>query len=208
MTARRSFLANQAGSSAAEFALVLPLLMIIFFTLISGGYYLYTVNRLEKAAQWGSRFAVVTQPVTDGLAKADYVGATVGGTTLGQGDTIPRGALGEVNCTKDGCCVAPTTCTTPYPALGTFSSTAFGNIVARMQLIDPEIQDSNVTVTYRGSGLGYAGDPSGMQIAPLVSVTISGMTWQPITGYVFNSAVIPTISSTLSIEDAVGNTSY
>lgn len=208
MTKNSSLVGNCVGSSAAEFALALPLLLILIFVIIDGGRYLWSINRLEKAAQWGTRYAVVTQPVTDGLTSADYVGTVVGGVTLGQGDAIPANAFGEVNCTSAGCCVAPVTCTTPYPALGTFRSAAFTNIVNRMKLISPNIAASNVTLTYRGSGLGYAGDPSGMQIAPLVSVKVSGLTWTPLTGFTLKNASYPTITSTLSAEDSIGNSSF
>ena len=208
MNSLRHLVGNRRGSSAAEFALTLPLLMILIFVIIDGGRYLWAINRLEKAAHWGTRFAVVTRPVTDGLTSADYVGTVVGGITLGQGDVIPAPAFGEVNCTSTGCCVAPVTCTAPYPALGTFQSGAFTNIVNRMKLIAPDISASNVTITYRGSGLGYAGDPSGMQIAPLVSVKVSGLTWTPLTSFTLKNASYPVISSTLSAEDSIGNSSF
>jgi len=208
MKRTRALVRSCAGSSAAEFALVLPLLLILIFVIIDGGRYLWSVNRIEKAAQWGSRYAVVTQPMATGLSTADYVGTVVGGVTLGQGDIIPASAFGEVNCTSAGCCVATVTCTAPYPALGTFQSAAFTNMVNRMRLIAPNITASNVTLTYRGSGLGYAGDPSGMQIAPLVSVKVSGLTWTPLTGFALKNASYPTVTSTLSAEDSIGNSSF
>lgn len=188
---------DRSASSAAEFALALPLLLILIFLSIDGGRYIYDTNRIEKATQFGARFAVVTNPAASDLAGIDYVGQTVGGVTLTQGDRIPAAALASFDCTSTGCTNGHT-----------LDSTAFGNIVARMQLIMPELQSSNVTVSYVGSGLGYAGDPSGMQISPLVTVKISQRTWQPVSGFLLLNASYPTISTTLTAEDSVGSQSY
>jgi len=55
------------GGSAAEFALVLPLLLIFLFGIIDVGRLMWTWNRAEKATQMGVRYAVVTDPVPEGL---------------------------------------------------------------------------------------------------------------------------------------------
>ena len=204
MTCVPRFVRNRSGSSAAEFGLVLPMLLGLIFLVIDGGRYLWSVNRIEKATQWGARYAVVAYPVTGGLASANYVGTVVGGVTLTQGDVIPAAALGLITCTSTSC-----TCTTaPCPTLGTFTSAYFLAIVDRMALISPDITASKVTILYRGSGLGYAGDPSGMQIAPLVTVKVSGVTWAPVSGFAQFKAGFPTIETTLSTEDSVGSSSY
>ena len=197
MTLLRRISVDQHASSAAEFALVLPLLMALIFISIDGGRYLYNTNRLEKAAQFGARFAVVTNPVASDLPAIDYVGQTVDGVKLTQGDRIPADALAKFNCISTGC-------DSPH----TEDAAAFTAIVNRMKLLVPELQSSNVTITYSGSGLGYAGDPSGMQVAPLVTVQISGLTWQPVSGFTLLNAHYPTISTTLSAEDSVGAQSY
>ena len=188
---------NDRGSSAVEFALSLPLLLVLIFLSIDGGRYLYNWNRIEKATQFGARFAVVTDPVASDLATTDYVGQVVNGVTLTQGDRIPAAALTSFTCSS-------TTCGAGH----TFNSTSFNNIVNRMKLIAPEITASNVTVAYSGSGLGYAGDPSGMQISPLVTVKVSNLRWQPITGFLFVNASYPAIGTTLSAEDSIGSQSY
>lgn len=191
------FAADQHGSSAAEFALTLPLLLILLFVGIDAGRYIYDSNRIEKATQFGARFAVVTDPVATDLTTIDYVGQTVDGVTLTQGDRIPADALATVTCDSTSC-----------GAGHTYNSTAFSNIVARMQLIMPDLQATDVKVIYNGSGLGFAGDPSGMQIAPLVTIQVSGMTWKPVSGFMLLNAHYPSISTTLTAEDSVGSQSY
>ncbi len=190
---------DRSGSGAAEFALILPLLMILIFVGVDGCRYLYNINRIEKATQFGARFAVVTNPVASDLVGIDYVGQAVGGVTLTQGDRIPAGALPLFTCSGT---------TSSCGSSHTFDSTAFTNIVNRMKLIMPELTAANVKVSYSGSGLGYAGDPSGMQIAPLVTVQVIGLRWQPVSGFVLLNAQYPTISTTLSAEDSQGSQSY
>ena len=203
MTFVRRFWAGRSGSSAAEFGLVLPLLLVMIFLVIDGGRYLWSINRLEKATQWGARYAAVADPVAGGLTTADYVDQT--GVGLGQGDTIPASALGAITCTSASC----TCTTTPCPAtLTPTNSYSFTNIVNRMKLIAPEIPTANVSVIYRGSNLGYAGDPSGMQISPLVTVKVTHYNWQPLSGFTLKNAQYPDIETTLTAEDSVGNSSY
>ena len=200
---RRSFLRDCHGSTAAEFALVLPLLLVMLFGIIDAGRLLWTVNRAEKATQMGARFAVVANPVAPGLATADYLG--VDGLT--QGDVIPASELGVVSCDRTACCTQAAPCTTPYPSLGTYDSTAFSDIVTRMHAIDPTIAESNVIVSYSGSGLGYAGDPNGPQISPLVTVQLTGLKFQPITSLMLASFTLPDFRTTLTAEDLSGTQS-
>ena len=196
MTVIRRLVAEEGASSAAEFALVLPLLLTLLFLSIDGGRYLHDSNRIEKATQFGSRFAVVTDPVATDLTTDEFVGQSVDGVTLTQGDRIPADALSTITCTSTDCGEGHT-----------YNKDAFKNIVNHMKLIMPEIQPSDVTVTYSGSGLGYAGDPAGMQISPLVTVTVNNLTWQPISGFLLINASYPAIGTTLSAEDSVGSQS-
>ena len=192
----RRLLRNDLGASAAEFALVLPLLLLFLFGIIDGGRLLWEFNRAEKATQAGARFAIVSDPIPSGIAAADYVG--VGGLT--QGDIIPASAFGKVTCSNTAC----TCTTTPCPALGTHDTAAFGRIVTRMRAMDPDIQAANVQIVYEGSGLGYAGDPHGMDISPIVTVQLTGLTFRPITSLLFAQIVMPDFRTSLTSEDASG----
>lgn len=195
------FRRDEAGASAAEFALVLPLVLLFLFGIIDVGMYAWSFNKGEKATQMGVRMAVVTDPVAQGLTTQTYLGNDYGGGPLTQGDVIPAAALGLVTCTSGGCA-----CTTA-PCLDdmTMDSTAFNLIVSRMQDFDPGIQAANVVVEYRGSGLGYAGDPQGMQISPLTTIRLQNLLYQPLTLFVFGGSVpLPSFSYTLTMEDGSG----
>ena len=201
---KRSLVTDRRGSGAAEFALVLPLLILLLFGVIDAGRFLWEMNRAEKATAAGAREAVVTDVLAPGLASATYVG--VGGLT--QGDLIPASAFGKVICTSSGCCVSATIlCTSPYPALGTFDTTAFNRIVTRMNGLKSNIAAANVQVIYSGSGLGYAGDPNGMDVSPLVTVSLTGMTFDPLVLFGLVAFPMPDFRTTLTAEDSAGTQS-
>lgn len=191
----RSLMRDERGAGAAEFTLVLPLLLLLLFGVIDGGRFLWTYNHAEKATQMGARLAVVTDPVAQDLVDKDYVG--VGG--LASGDIIPASALGEVKCGNTGNC----TCTASCPGLSR-DAAAFTRIVTRMQSMDARIAPTNVEVVYRGSGLGYAGDPSGMDVVPLVTVRLKGLQFQPLSSLMLATIAMPSFSTTLTAEDSVG----
>lgn len=205
MTARiflGHFIRDSRGATAAEFALVLPLALLFFIGILDAGRLFYDVNRGEKATQIGARWAVVTDPITPELASTSYVGTTVDGVTLTQGDRIPADALGLITCDQTSC-----VCTTsPCPSGMTRNGTPFDILLARMRQILPNVTASNLIVEYRGSGLGYAGDPNGMEIAPLVTVRIANLTFSPLMLFGGNVG-LPDFSYTLPMEDGQGTDS-
>ena len=199
----RRLILDRRGAGAAEFALVLPLLILFLFGIIDAGRYLWEVNKAEKATQVGARVAIVTNVLSAGLGTQSYVG--VGGLT--QGDVIPASALGKMTCRSTGCCINAGDCTGTYPAVGTFDSANFNLIVQRMQFMKPGIAANQVTVTYRGSGLGFAGDPNGMEIAPLVTVELANVKFNPLVLFGFVAFDLPAFRTTLSAEDSSGSQS-
>jgi Flp pilus assembly protein TadG len=198
---------DRSGATAAEFVLILPVFILLVFGMIDVAGYAWRMNMAQKATQFGARQAVVTNPVMPTLATTGYVGQTVGGVTLTQGDVIPAAALGVVRCAKASGTLSCTCVTNPCPSAST-AAAPFDAIVARMQGIEPQITAANVQIEYRGSGLGYAGDPDGMEIAPLTRVSLVNMTYQPWMGLIFNGGIgLPNVSYTLPMEDGLGTVS-
>jgi hypothetical protein len=198
------FVRNDAGASAAEFALVVPLMLIFLFGIIDAGWFTWQINQAEKATQMGARMAVVTSPVAPGLTTTNYIGTTVGGVTLAQGDQIPAAALGVIRCNSSSCTCA----TSPCPGTLGYDAAAFALIASRMKSMYPYIQPANVVVEYRGSGIGFAGDPSGMEIATLTTVKVQNLQYTPFTFMVFNQRVsLPSFAYTLTMEDGQGTRS-
>lgn len=214
MMALRTFLQNRSGATAAEFALVLPIALLLFFGIIDVGRYVWAINELEKSVQAGARYAVATDIVPDGLNSADYVGDTSCGTTLTAGDTICKEALGTISCSSASGTVSCTCETSPCPTLGTANTTAFTNIVSRMNVIDARIRASNVTIKYSGSGLGYAGDPATdddgndlSDIAPIVTVEVPSVPFRALL-LLGGGVDLPRVSYSLTLEDGVGAMAY
>jgi Flp pilus assembly protein TadG len=203
MVILRNLWRDQRAASAAEFGLVVPLLTLLLFSVIDAGRFMWEYNRAEKATQAGARMAVVTNVVAGGLVTPSYVGQTYGGVTLTQGDRIPASALGTVTCTSTACSCTGT-CPTGVP--GTRDSAAFDLIRQRMQYMMPSIRPTNVVVEYRGSGLGFAGDPETTrpQISPLVTVKLTGMTFRPLAFLTFAAFTMPNFATTLTAEDLHG----
>ena len=194
------FLRDTRAAAAAEFALIVPVMLLFLLGIIDVGMYTWRFNEAEKAAQMGVRYAVVTNQVASALRTTTYVGTTCSGTAITAGDPICASALGKVTCGSSGSCV----CTTaPCPAL-TRDSAAFDNIAARVRAIAPWIRTTSIKVEYSGSGLGYAGDPT-IAMAPIVTVKLENMNIRPMSGFVFGASFgLPTIIRSLTMEDGRG----
>jgi hypothetical protein len=200
----KRLLRSRSGASAAEFGLVLPLLIILLLGIIDAGRFIWEYNRAEKATQAGARVAVVTQIIPQGVADFKYVGQNVGGVSYTQGDPLTATALGVVECKQTagtlGC-----TCNNASgycPSLGTANTAGFYAIADRMQAMYPRVSRDRVIVEYRGSGVGYAGDPGGMDISPLVTVKLTGMTFNPLVLFGLVNFNLPPFSTSLTAEDS------
>lgn len=198
-----AFLNDQYGGPAAEFAFVLPLAVLFMFGIIDVGRFMWEYNQAEKATQMGARFAAVTDFIPTGLGTYTFVG--VGG--LKQGDPVPASAYGTMTCTKPNAAAVSCTCVGTCGWGSTAAPTAFQAIVDRMNLFFPRIATNNVIVEYIPSGLGYAGDPNGSDVSPLITVRLTGLQFTPI--MLFNAIKInmPDFSYSLTMEDGAGTVS-
>lgn len=178
----RAFFAHQRGAAAAEFALVLPVALLFLLGTIDMGRYMWAMNRLEKAVQFGTRYAVTTDIVPEGLNAEDYSAFACSAGTLNSGDPICREALGTITCTNAASCTCEPSAlgNASCPSDLTANTVAFDNIVGRMRVVDAGISPANVSVKYSGSGIGYAGDPITddggadlSEISPIVTVEVA-----------------------------------
>lgn len=204
MNALRSFLVDSRATSAAEFALVLPAALLLLLGIIDVGNYAWTLNEYEKATQMGVRHAVVSPVLSPALQQEEYVDdPSCGAVALRAGDRICREALGTLVCSSSGCECALAPC--PGGGASAVETVLFNDLVGRMQRFQPQIDPQAVRVEYRGSGLGYAGDPNPPEIAPLITVRIVDATYRPITLSPLGVAVpLPDFSYSLTLEDGDG----
>lgn len=196
----RALSRDRSGAGAAEFALVLPLFLLLLFGIIDAGRYMWEHNRAEKATQMGTRYAVVTDMVPSALATYSFA---LNDNVLA-GNAVPTSSFNAAVCNA-------TTCTcqggggSVCNSLG-YDGTAFANIVERMQWMYPAITPADVEIEYRNVGLGYAGDPNGPDVAPLVTVHLKDMTFKPITLLLFGGDIeMPDFRAALTLEDGSGN---
>lgn len=216
----RSFLREQSGAAAAEFALVLPVALLLLLGIFDIGRYFWSINEGEKAVQAATRYAVATRVVPAGLNAVSYVGFNCPGGVLAAGDPICREALGTITCTGTGSSVS-CNCVADQaggsgscPNLGAPDVSAFNSIVRRMQVIDPNIGPANARVSYSGSGIGFAGDPRTdsdgnplSEIAPIVTVEARGVSFRSFSllGY---GITLPNFRYSQTLEDGDGRIAY
>jgi len=193
----------ERAATAAEFELVLPLLLIMLFGIIDGGRFLWELNRGEKATQMGVRYAAVTTPVLTGL-DTSYSFAIDGGIT--QGNPIPTANFDKATC-DDSDCTCDSTAGNFCDATS-YNSAAFQNIAQRMRYIYPPIADANVQVIYKNVGLGFSGNPDGSDVSPLITVKLQNLSFHPITCAIFACSIgMPSFSAALTAEDLSGTVS-
>jgi hypothetical protein len=191
MTRRFALLArSERAASAAEFAIVLPLLLLLLFGIIDVGRYLWTLNSIEKATQMGVRYAVVSDPVAS-VINTDFVTSY----SIPGGDPVPLATFTKATCGSTGNCTIEGTAN-----VNGRNAAAFTAIVTWMQHFYSGISADRVSVTYQNVGLGYSGDPTGPDVAPLTTVEVSGVRFQPmiLLGFGFT---LPTIKASLTMED-------
>jgi hypothetical protein len=200
MTTLRRLLRSERGAGAAEFALVLPLLLLLLLGIIDAGRFLWEYNRAEKATQMGVRFAVVTNMVPAGLATHSFSVSD----GIPQGTPVPIANFNYATCNNANC----GTCAGSVCGAIGYDTAAFNRIVQRMQHIYPPISPANVQVIYKNVGLGFAGDPWGSDVSTLVTVRLTGMTFQPITCLIITCSIgMPDFRAALTLEDASGRES-
>ncbi len=216
----RSILRHEGAAAAAEFALVLPVALMLLLGTIDIGRYVWSLNRMEKAVQFGTRYAVVTDIIPEGLNAETYGAFACDGGPQVVGNTICQEALGTITCSKPAsavscACVPSSAGSTSCPSdMATVNSTAFDNIVRRMQVISAGVNGSNVRVRYSGSGIGFAGDPNEddlgadlSEISPIVTVEVVSARFRSMS-LLGAGITLPSFRYSQTLEDGDGARAY
>ncbi len=130
MRSLRAFHADKSGAAAVEFAMVLPLLMMLTFAGLEGAHYLYVEHQVVKGVRDGARFAA-RQPfsiygcgstsVSDSAIETTIKNVTIYGTP-----TVATGQLPLVSTWDDDLLQTSVTVDCPSTAFtgGIYSSLA------------------------------------------------------------------------------------
>lgn len=200
--AARALLRDARAATAAEFALIVPVFLMFFLGIIDIGMWMWAHNRAEKATQAAVRHAAVIDYVPQGLVTTNFASAY----GIPSGDKVPVGTIPPINCAG----TLGATC----DSFG-WDGAAFAAILARAQQQLPNLTAANLRLRYEHVGLGYAGDPNGSDVSPVVTVAIvdddpDNRLFQPIFLSLFmpDGFTLTGIASTMTMEDGEGDVSF
>ncbi len=206
----RCLIRDKRGVSCVEFVLVAAVFFMMIFGLIDFSRAMWEWNAAAKATQFGARHAVVSDIVS--VDYKDFSGLSVSGVT--SGDKVPIKDAGGNDI------IAPIFCSDSNPGAGLAigcgtslgglaaakaDAVAFLAIVVEMQKMYGRIEAHNVVIEYRHIGLGFAGNPIGPDVDPLVTVKLRDMEFDFITpGFTgIFTLNLPDFAASLTGEDHV-----
>ena len=195
----RKFARSHTGASLIEFAI----LAFLFFALTGGlldfSLAFYQWNAASKALQQGARLASVSDPVSSDLKSLTGL---EGGAV--PGDPFPdfvRVCSGASQSCSGGNYSAAAMNTLVYGRGETTCGSLGADRYAGMCDIFWRIQPQHVVITYRQTGLGFAGRPGGP--VPTVTVELTGLTFSlPFLGSLLGGPItMPPMRTTATGED-------
>ncbi len=208
----RRLIRDDRGISSVEFVIVATVFFMMIFGIVDFSRAMWEWNAAAKATQAGVRHAVVSDIVS--IDYKDFSGLSVSGVKAG--DKVPLKDLGGNDI------IAPIFCSDSDPgpglAIGCGTSSdlsglaaakadadAFLAIVAEMQKMNDRIEAHNVVIEYRHIGLGFAGNPIGPDVDPLVAVKLRDMQFDFVTPGLVQifTLNLPDFAASLTGEDHV-----
>ena len=181
----RRLIRDERGISCVEFVIVATVFFMMIFGIIDFSRAMWEWNAAAKATQFGVRYAVVSDIVS--IDYKDFSALSVG---LNAGDGVPIKDSGGNDI------IAPIFCSDNDPGAGLAigcgtslgglaaakaDAVAFLAIVTMMQRHYDRIEAHNVVIEYRHIGLGFAGNPVGPDVDPLVTVKLRDMEFDFVT---------------------------
>lgn len=178
---------DQRGAAAAEFGMISLIFISMVLGIIDMARLAWEFNSAKAATRAGARLAIVSPPAVSQLVNFNAVSTC----SLPGGSNVPISCIGDFSCTSSACTGG-----------GTLVAANFNSIVTQMQQYYGRLQNTNVRIEYKNRGLGVAGNPFGPDVEPLITVSVTGLTFQPIALQAFGvSFPIPAVHTTLTGED-------
>lgn len=206
--ARLSVWRDQTGAVFAEFAIMMPVVVIIVCGAIDFLYAFYQLNAAAKAVEVGARIAAVSDPVAAGLNnlpnEAVLNGAEPGGP-------LPSFTVtcSDSRCSCSGTCTGMTDNPFDRAAMNRIvygrNATSCGNTtsyyMSGMCDVLSSITPADVVIVYTQTALGYAGRPGGP--VPTITVSLRNMQFHffflaPLLGI---HIAMPPMTTTVTAED-------
>lgn len=185
----RKWGANQSGATALEFAIVVPVFLMLTLAGIDLALLSHRLNQAQAAARIGARIAIVSPIIATSMAEFDT-------TDYAPGTSIPAADIPAQVCggRPDGafeCSSGPADITTANLVLD------------RIRQVLPDADASNLQIAYTYTGLGTVGNPIGMDFEPLTTVGIVRLKYVPLSSRLFGSPTVnlPIRTATLTGED-------
>ena len=192
-------LRDTLGAAMIEFAIIGFLLFVLTGGLVDFAFAMYQWNSASKAVQLGARLAAVSDPVSSDLKTLTGLdGGALPGDAFPAFERICSGA--NQSCSGGGSYDGGAMDTLVFGRGQTSCGTVGADQFAGMCDILNSIQTQNVIVTYRQTGLGFAGRPGGP--VPTITVELTGLNFN----FVFLNSLLgpitmPAMKTTATGED-------
>ena len=190
---------DTSGAAMIEFAIIAFLFFVLTGGLVDFALAIYQWNSASKAVQLGARLAAVSNPVSSDLKTLTGLeGGALPGDPFPAFVRVCSGA--SQSCSGGGTYDVAAMGTLVYGRGQTTCGTVGADQFAGMCDVFNRIQPQNVIVTYRQTGLGFAGRPGGP--VPTITVELTGLTFD----FVFLSSLLgaitmPAMKTTATGED-------
>ena len=189
---------DTSGAAMIEFAIIAFLFCVLTGGLVDFALAIYQWNSASKAVQLGARLAAVSNPVSSDLKT--FTGLEGGALPGEPFPAFVRVCSGGSQSCSGGTYDVAAMDTLVYGRGQTSCGTVGADQFAGMCDVFNRIQPQNVIVTYRQTGLGFAGRPGGP--VPTITVELTGLTFD----FVFLSSLLgpitmPAMKTTATGED-------
>jgi len=190
--------AETSGAALTEAAIVMPLFMVFTGGLVDFSLAFYQWNAASKAVQVGARLAAVSNPIDGALSSLTGLeGGAAAGDPFPPFATVCSGASSTCTGLGNSSYSASAMNTLVYgrgeAACGTSGPDQFPGMCDVFDRIRPQ----NVIVSYRHTGLGFAGRPGGP--VPTITVELTGLTFNLV--FLGGSITMPPMRTTVTGED-------
>jgi TadE-like protein len=174
---------DEEGAVFAEFAILLPILVLVVCGSIDFLYAFYQWNAAAKAVELGARIAALSDPVAAGLNNLTNQ-ALLDGASPGQPMPTFVVTCNSGTCSCIGLCAGLNNNTFDTAAMNRIvfgrgnlpCGTATTYYMSGMCDVLSSIRPRNVVIVYKQTGLGYAGRPGGP--APTITISLQKMQFQ------------------------------